>query len=1591
MSFPSIINRGEFFSSHYLEAVIAGDLNDLRKQWDALEGKDQQTARVGVRSMASDYFAARAKVAGATDASFAQQGLTEKVLSALGFTVERQQLELIRNTTDVVEVPTVATLDTSTGLLALALEATAGGSLDDILDTNQNAELGKLTDPVVRQADKKSVFRVQPAVNEVFSADEPPRFVIVVTGRFVILAERAKWAEGRFLAVDLDPALERDDKKAKGELETIAALFSADALIPGGPSADPSESGGQSILDELTDKSQKHAVGVSKELRHGIRQSIELLANEVVEQRLNKGLAVYSGENAIDAKDLTRQSLRWLYRLVVLLYAESRPELGVLPVSDEAYIAGYSLDRLRELTLVELDTEQSQQGSHLYDSLNMLFELVNAGRQEDDSVMPLPFGAELDDDAAEASTETYLQFPGLDAALFAPSATPLLNSVVLRNETVQKVLKLLTYTEGKGKSGTAGFISYAQLGINQLGAVYEGLMAYSGFFADEPLFEVAKGGDPEGGTWMLPVDKADEYPDDVFVTEKIEQTGHEQRVRHEKGSFVFRLSGRDRQRSASYYTPEVLTRTVVKHALAELLGLDDYAPENGSSGITKAKQILDLTICEPALGSGAFANEAINQLAAEYLRRAQIEQEETLDPERYRVELQKVKAHFALHQTYGVDLNATAVELAEVSLWLNAMYPGLQAPWFGLQLRQGNSLIGCRRATWKANQLQDKPWANTKKGQVQPPIDRKLNEPLDPDEIHHFLLPGHGWAAVAGRKEAKELRPDEVESLKAWRKGVLAGPKPSDAVRLAELAAGVEAMWEVAADQISWVQNKLRRNMGVYGIEDDHVSEFTIGRDDAEQLFRDVDAPLGRLRTLMDAWTGLWFWPLGSGQRPPTWNEWLQVAEELIQPDERHGLTGQLDLFTDLQTIKDAEAKRQKGQASVNELRTSHGWLDVALSAAESEAAWHWDLEFSPVFKQGGFDLQVGNPPWVRPVWYEDMVLAEQDPWWGIADKAPAAAQKLRRSENLVHETTQLSYLAELASAEGIVEVLGSSIERPLLSGIQTNLYMVFMDTTWRHARSGGAVGLLHPESHFTDPKAATLRRETYERLRRHFDFVNELMLFEDVGHQKSYGIHCYGSQSEVSFASISSIVHPSTADLSLVHDSQGTVPGYQYPEGGWDLRPHRSRVLTINEEVLADWARLFDEPGTPFAEARMLRPITTADLEALSVLADQPTRLADHEYHWTSGWHEKSAKTEGTIRWETKVPDSWDEVILQGPHFSVATPFNKQPNENCRSKGDYNIWDLENLPEHVIPRTNYQRASTPEQYESRLDRWNGEPYSDSWRVAYREMTQPVLERSLHASLIPPGPTNVGTVITMSPGDEYFTALWAGLLASLPYDYFVKVSGTGHIKDYVARRFPVPSAPGLTNSVVSRSLLLNCLTADYAPIWNELHSDNWKGDEWTYSENVVRSLQPERSAWSMSTPLRRDVDRRRALIELDALSAVMLGLTAEQLCAMYRTQFAVLRKYEYKMVFDAEGRKICGYHQSAGYRQSQLQDQAKNGELPKEWKNLWKLYEQYEEDPASVDWLGHYTAPFTRADRESEMTIAYNEFQRRLDSGEYDK
>ena len=217
-----------------------------------------------------------------------------------------------------------------------------------------------------------------------------------------------------------------------------------------------------------------------------------------------------------------------------------------------------------------------------------------------------------------------------------------------------------------------------------MGAVYEALLSYRGFIAEEDLYEVKRAGDKFNELdvrYFVPECELDKYTEDERVRyEDYERRGNLRM--YEKGTFIYRLAGREREKSASYYTPEVLTKCLVKYALKELLK------------DKKADEILNMTVCEPAIGSAAFLNEAISQLAEAYLDKKQEELGEQIAFDRRTAELQRVKMFIADRNVYGVDLNPIAVELAEVSLWLNTIYKGAHVPWFGTQLACGNSLIG---------------------------------------------------------------------------------------------------------------------------------------------------------------------------------------------------------------------------------------------------------------------------------------------------------------------------------------------------------------------------------------------------------------------------------------------------------------------------------------------------------------------------------------------------------------------------------------------------------------------------------------------------------------------------------------------------------------------------------------------------------------------------------------------------------------------------------------------------------------------------------------------------------------------------------
>ncbi len=1748
MSFEALTNRGEYLSPYYLAEVLPAEIRKTAvPRWTALEkAADEHEAdgtqpapavspRAGLRQLRSQYFARKPVIVGVDgwDAERRDKelrALHDEVLTALGFTPRRQTVTVTRagaayavpvlhaDTLQVTHSPDAAGHEAA-GTEAAGDEADGAGTkppeaVDDGIvaiecgwaaDVDDAADpdgAGRLLDPVPL-GNRERIEQGARLASHLFAADSGrPRYVLILGGGVLTLADRYTWTEGRYLAVSFDVAFARHDAKTGGELDAIAALFGADALRP------PPQGGTEPLADLLAG-SQRQAVGVSAELRKGLQLSVEHIAGEVLARLREQGVDPTEIMPTAELGELlTKESLRYLYRVLFLLYAEARPELGVLPSDYPEYVEGYSLARLGDLVARRRPTgEDARSRFYLYESLDLLFTKVNEGYR------PVGIESQPSVEAPRRSEGEGLRFEPLRSELFAPDAVKLISAALpvpsredtdrptvdtrLRNDCLYHVLRLLMLTRGKkgprrGRGRRGGFISYAQLGINELGAVYEGLMSYTGFIATEELYEVAKGGDASEGSWMIPASRIDEYTDEVFVRHIDEDTGQrtEVRMRYPQGSFVYRLAGRDRQTSASYYTPQSLTQVTVELALRHRLD------QNGVT--TPARELLDWTICEPALGSGAFLNEAINQVAAEYLKRAQRERPtgEALDPERYTLELQKVKAYIALHNCYGVDLNSTAVELAEISLWLNCMHAGLQAPWFGLHLRRGNSLIGAGRRYYTRDQFAGRAWLQAA------PTDHPLRDGELPDRaIHHFLLPADGWGAVAKESEAKALAPAQAKALAAWRRNITRAPetktKVSQASRLEGLARRVEFLWGLVRQRLEISEAEIRRRIDVWGADDLPSAEGKIPR---HKVRGDLDypgTPFWRLKTLMDVWCALWFWPLDDASLldgtaadytanpiiirtsfptgPPTLrnnaglttssqpsifdagpeatadanpdaaepaakaprqtpspterrkierlrrfvplatlDDWLTFAESLIGrndiPDDAF-----VERFTTLDELEEYEDDLPSwvGQDEPTRLAEHFPWLTTAERIAKDQGFFHWELEFAQAFAtRGGFDLQVGNPPWVRPRWEENVILAERDPWFMLSESAGVPAVRARKEQQLADPHARASYLAELAANAATVASLSSPATYPLLAGSQPNLYRAFMAQVWQHANPAGISGLIHPDSHFAGAQEATLRAAAYHHLRLHGHFQNQRLIFKEVHWSRQFGVQIYGHHRPVHFQHLSWLFGPATLPASLDHDGTGPLPGIKH-DGTWDLRPHAGRVLTITEDVLAQWTRLLGDSDASPDTARLLYPVTAVEQSAIAALTRWPRRLGHTIPRISRGYDESGAQKARLIEEEFASPADWSEVVLRGPQFTLATPLAKQPPRTGRYDEPV---DPRFLAADYVPTTDYRRATDLDTFRAAQDRWLDHayltelrssadevsnarttlasatgtaardisendidvylqqkahrPYTRFFRVTWREMVPNDTQRSLFVALIPPGPAHVSTVRSAALRNDHATGLLAGLWSALPLDYMVRVMGRAHmhVSDAVIMPAPPDDHP-LTEGLLLRILRLNCLTSAYSPFWATLFDKSWVDDQWVIPVPNTPPLGDVRPEWEMRTPLRTELARRAALVEIDALVAVMMNISADQLVAMYLARFPQLQAYEEDTWFDLAGRKICGDRNAFGFGQA---------------KEHYVQLRKYLEDPRRQQPPEGYAAPFYKADREGEMRQAHAAFSARV-------
>ena len=339
---------------------------------------------------------------------------------------------------------------------------------------------------------------------------------------------------------------------------------------------------------------------------------------------------------------------------------------------------------------------------------------------------------------------------------------------------------------------------------------------------------------------------------------------------YKKGTFIYRLAGREREKSASYYTPEVLTKCLVKYALKELLK-DKTADE-----------ILHLTVCEPAMGSAAFLNEAINQLAEAYLTKKQEELGETISYDKRFKELQKVKMFIADRNVYGCDLNPVAVELAEVSLWLNTIYKGAYVPWFGTQLVNGNSLIGARRQVYSQSALEAGKWYDKTPRRIMPGEERtKKGQHEHTKEIYHFLLGDPGMANYSD-KVIKGLEPEKIKMLKAWNKEFTSKFEEDELKTVLRLSESIDKLWKLTADERKRIEKETYEPLSVYGHDElGEGSHKSIREKDEiyKRLFKSEKAqnagPYARLKAAMDYWCALWFWPIDKADLLPSRQEFF--------------------------------------------------------------------------------------------------------------------------------------------------------------------------------------------------------------------------------------------------------------------------------------------------------------------------------------------------------------------------------------------------------------------------------------------------------------------------------------------------------------------------------------------------------------------------------------------------------------------------------------------------------------------------------------------------------------------------------------------
>ena len=358
----------------------------------------------------------------------------------------------------------------------------------------------------------------------------------------------------------------------------------------------------------------------------------------------------------------------------------------------------------------------------------------------------------------------------------------------------------------------------------------------------------------------------------------------------------------------------------------------------------------------------------------------------------------------------------------------------------------------------------------------------------------------------------------------------------------------------------------------------------------AKQLWNKSLHPAGgsssdyqRLKFAMDYWCALWFWPIEKARLLPSRHEFLFevgcVLEGTMRATENIRPTQGQMWGPEQPSLTLAD---EYGFVDLNALYENSERLQLVRELASKYRFFHWELEFSDLFHdRRGFDLILGNPPWIKIEWNEGAVMGDVQPLYVLRNFNAPEVAKLRDETMATHPDLRRLYLNEYAEFAGIQAFLNAKQNYGLLGGTQSNTYKCFMVKATELAQVSGYV---HDDGVFNDPKGGAFREHLYPRLRYWFQFENEIPLFEglnDHGRMR-FEVSILGQPREVGFFAVADLFWPATIDQSFAHDGFGQVEGRKSDQNEWSLAGHRDRILIIDSSTLDLFARLYDEPGTP-------------------------------------------------------------------------------------------------------------------------------------------------------------------------------------------------------------------------------------------------------------------------------------------------------------------------------------------------------------------------------------------------------------------------